>query len=164
LKSLSADEIIRILELTPLVAEGGMLRQTYLSSDRMGEKSACSAIYFLLSGKAFSHLHRLPTDEIYHFYGGDAVEMLRLNPDGSGERIALGTDIAAGQRPQYVMPAGCWQGSRVMEGGEYGLMGTTMAPGFADSDYEHGDKAALLAEYPEFGDMIEKLTGELIYR
>ncbi|MDR1765176.1 MAG: cupin domain-containing protein [Lachnospiraceae bacterium] len=164
MNKLTADEIIEMLGLGPMEVEGGMMRSTYRTRDMVGEKNMGSAIYFLLSGRAYSHMHRLPTDEVYHFYLGDPVEMLQLAPDGTGKRVLLGHDLAAGQVPQYVMPAGCWQGSRLADGGDYALMGTTMSPGFAPSDYEHGDADTLKREYPGFAGMIEKLTGETINR
>jgi predicted cupin superfamily sugar epimerase len=161
---LSAGEVIRLLGLEPLVNEGGMIGATYRSQTTIGEKSLCSAIYFFLSGKAFSHLHRLPTDEVYHFYAGDTVEMLMLLPGGKGERLLLGNDLISGERPQIVMPAGCWQGSHLAPGGDWALMGTTMSPGFVPGDYEHGNAGFLISRYPDFAPLIEQLTGGLIYK
>ncbi len=161
---LSAEEIIRTLGLAPLEVEGGMFASTYQSPGMAGEKHMGSAIYYFLSGQAYSHLHRLPTDEIYHFYGGDPVELLKLMPDGSGEVLLLGPDLAAGQRPQVVVPAGCWQGSHLLAGGQYALMGTTMSPGFSPGDYEHASRETLLREYPRHAKRIEELTGPICYR
>ena len=161
---LSPDEIVQMLHLEPLEVEGGLFAPTYRSSAMNGEKNAGTAIYYFLQGGAFSHLHRLPTDEVYHFYTGDPVELLELSPDGTGRVVVLGSDLAAGQRPQYVVPAGCWQGSRLLAGGQYALMGTTMAPGFAPGDYEHADAAALKNEHPAYAGMIEGLTGPVRYR
>ncbi len=160
----TARQIIEKLELTPIEVEGGVFRSTWRSKAMAGEKNMGSAIYFMLSGQAFSHMHRLPTDEVYHFYAGEPVELLLLFPDGHGERIVLGPDVLAGQQPQAVAPAGCWQGSRLMGSEGYALMGTTMSPGFAPGDYEHGDAALLKAQYPTFAEMIESRTGPLIYQ
>jgi predicted cupin superfamily sugar epimerase len=163
LRNPRADEIIKMFHLAPIEAEGGMFCSTYRTKALAGKKNMGSAIYFFLSGKAFSHMHRLPTDEVYHFYCGDPVEMLQLMPDGTGKRVVLGNELLAGQRPQHVMPAGCWQGSRLIDGGEWALMGTTMCPGFSPEDYEHGDRVQLSAQYPDFKNFIDKLTGELIF-
>ncbi len=154
-------EIIKRLDLHPLEREGGLFRSTYRSSGKADGRDMGSAIYFMLTGEAYSHLHRLPTDEVYHFYSGDPVELLELLPDGSYHRVILGGDILSGQEVQYVVKAGNWQGSRLVDGGEYALMGTTMSPGFEPSDYEHAENPELLIEqYPEQEVMIKKLTGE----
>ena len=130
-------KIIEILDLTPLSQEGGLFRSSYRSPAKADGRDMGSAIYFMLTGQGYSHLHRLCTDEVYHFYAGDPVELLELLPDGSSRVTVLGSDICAGQEVQHVVPAGAWQGSRLRPGGRYGLMGTTMSPGYEDSDYEH---------------------------
>ena len=89
---------------------------------------------------------------------GDPVEMLQLKPDGSGEVVVLGHDIAAGMRPQHVVPGGVWQGSRLRAGGGYALLGTTMSPGFDYSDYESGTRENLAKLYPQHTAMIASLT------
>src|SRR5207245_2095434 len=94
------------------------------------DRWAGTAIYYLLTPDTFSALHRLPTDEVYHFYLGDPVEMLQLWPDGSGRVGTLGQDVRAGQLLQVIVPRGVWQGSRLRPGGAFALLGTTMAPGF----------------------------------
>jgi hypothetical protein len=112
----------------------------------------------LLTADTHSALHRLPADEIFHFYAGGPVRMLQLRPDGSGDLVLLGSDVLAGQRPQVVVSRGVWQGSFLVPGTEFALLGTTMAPGFDFSDYEAGDRAALTAQYPEFSEIIRRLT------
>ena len=152
MKKPSIQEIIDLLGLEPLGREGGMFRSTYRSPALMPDGSnAGSAIFFFLTANAYSHLHRLPTDELF--------------PDGSSRRVILGQDILSGQQLQALAHAGSWQGSHVLDGGEYALLGTTMSPGFRESDYEHaGDPDALIAQYPEQGELIRRLTGETIYR
>jgi predicted cupin superfamily sugar epimerase len=103
-------------------------------------------------------MHRLPTDEVFHFYLGDAVEMLQLHPDGRGEVIRLGSDLAAGERPQVLAPGGSWQGSWLVPGGRWALLGTTVAPGFEFADYTSGRRRELIARYPDFADLITALT------
>lgn len=155
------EEIIKYLDLQPLEKEGGLFKSTYRSSEKIGIKDMSSAIYFMLTGEGYSHLHRLPTDEVYHFYSGDPVELLELLPDGSSRVIILGGDILSGQKVQHVVQAGSWQGSRLLDGGEYALMGTTMSPGFEFEDYEHAENTELLIEqYPEQEKKIRKLTGK----
>jgi hypothetical protein len=105
-------------------------------------------------------LHRLRSDEIYHFYLGDPVELLLLEPGGTGRLLVLGADLVAGLRPQAVAPAGAWQGSRLAAGGRWALLGTTMAPGFDPADFEPGRRADLSARWPDHRALIEALTRE----
>lgn len=157
------EDLIWQLDLRPHPVEGGWFAETYRSGETTrlenGElRSMATAIYYLLTPDTISALHRLRGDEIFHFYTGDPVEMLQLAPDGSGRVVTLGTDFDAGMRPQAVVPAGVWQGSRLASGGRYALLGTTMAPGFDPADYEHGQAAHLLAAYPAFAEMIRDLA------
>jgi predicted cupin superfamily sugar epimerase len=150
---LTAQRLIEVLGLEPLPIEGGHFRETWRSP-------AGSAIYYLLTDdpRSFSALHRLPTDEVYHFYLGDPVEMLMLNEDGRVESATLGQDILKGQRVQHVVPRGVWQGSRLRSGGRFALLGTTMAPGFDPKGYEGGEREALLEAYPLAAEAIRSLT------
>jgi predicted cupin superfamily sugar epimerase len=144
--------------------------ETYRAGERLaagalperygGERSLATAIYYLLTPDTFSEMHRLRSDEVYHFYLGDPVELLQLRPDGSGELLRLGSDLAAGERPQLAVPRGVWQGSRVVEGGRFALLGCTVAPGFEPDDYEAGARADLTERYPACRDLIAALTQE----
>ena len=162
--------LIEALGLEPLPVEGGLFRQTYASDETIpadalpgrypAARPFSTAIFYLLTAEpdSFSALHRLPTDEVYHFYLGDPVEMLELFPGGRSERVILGRDGLAGQRVQHAVPRGVWQGSRLAAGGSFALMGTTMAPGFTPGDYAGGDRDALLARYPDEAELIRALT------
>lgn len=156
---MTAAELITALDLRPLPREGGYFRETYRAAESLPgrPKSLATAIYYLLTKETFSALHRLPSDEVFHFYLGDPVSMLQLRPDGTGKVITLGTDILAGQSPQAIVPAGVWQGSW-LESGSFALLGTTMAPGFDFADYEAGNRATLTGAYPEFAKLIADLT------
>ncbi len=151
-----------LLHLDPLPGEGGWFCQTYRSVETLpgSEKPLSTAIYYLLTDEAdtFSALHRLPGDEVYHFYLGDPLEMLLLYPDGGGEVLTLGQNLAAGQLLQLVVPGGVWQGSRVRPGGKFSLLGTTMAPGFSPDDYQAGERDLLCRQYPLHRDLIQLLT------
>ena len=156
------------LGLEPLPEEGGYFAETYrspvsLAADCLPHtyadpRSLATAIYYLLTPDTFSALHRLPGDEVYHFYLGDPVELVLLRPDGQGEVVALGHDLAAGMQVQAVAPGGVWQGSRLVDGGRFALLGTTMAPGFAFDDFQLADRTALLSAYPAFAAHIRALT------
>lgn len=162
-EKLTAHEAAALLGLEPLPREGGMFRRTWQTAEERDGKPLSTAIYFLLTANSFSHLHRLPSDEVYHFYSGDPVELTLLGPEGQVCTVTLGSDLAAGQVPQTVVPAGWWQGSRLVPGGEWALLGTTMCPGYADEDYEHGDGSTLKAQYPAAAETIGLLTGEAVF-
>ncbi|MFC1799564.1 cupin domain-containing protein [Candidatus Eisenbacteria bacterium] len=165
---MDVSEIKKKLGLKPLMDEGGYFSETYRSGLRIpggtpagsaaGGRSLATAIYYLLTPETFSALHRLASDEIYHFYLGDPVEMLLLDPDGSSDTVVIGSNMLQDMRLQTVVPAGVWQGSRLMPGGEFALMGTTMAPGFDPADFELGGREELVGRYPEARDLIIGLT------
>lgn len=165
---LTADYLKEHFGLEPLPGEGGYYAETYRSSWEVPEvglpaaytsrRSGGTAIYYLLTPDTFSALHRLPGDEIYHFYLGDPVELLQLHPDGTGTISVLGQEVLAGMHVQHVVPGGTWQGSRLVAGGHWALMGTTMAPGFAFEDFEAGERDYLCQAYPAFSDQIKALT------
>jgi hypothetical protein len=154
---LTTDQIRALLKLEPHPIEGGYFVETYQSALRI-PKALLPAIYYLLTPDTFSALHKLPGDEIFHFYLGDPVETLQLHPDGRGEITVLGQDIAAGMRPQHVVRGGVWQGSRLRSGGSYALLGTTMSPGFDYKDYETGSRETLTKLYPAYSKLIASLT------
>lgn len=166
--ALTAEKIRELLKLEPHPAEGGYFAETYRSAHKiaaaslpagyLGQRALSTAIYYLLSPETFSAMHRLRGDEIFHFYLGDPVEMLQLKPDGTGEAILLGQNIAGGMRLQHTVPAGCWQGSRLAPGGKYALLGTTMAPGFDPEDYDTGSREKLSSQYPAYTALIALLT------
>lgn len=156
---MTATEIILLLDLKPLDPEGGFFTETYRGALIANSKrSAGTAIYYLLTPGTFSAMHRLPNDEIYHFYLGDPVEMLLLFPEGRGQQIRLGSNLSEGERPQIIVPAGVWQGAMIANGGSFALMGTTVAPGFEFRDYEPGDGESLARAYPALAGAIDKLT------
>lgn len=150
---LTADEIRQLLGLQPLEHEGGWFAETHRS-----EHALASAIYYLVEPDAFSALHRLGADEVFHFYLGDPVEMLQLGPGAESRVLRLGADLAAGERPQAVVPAGAWQGTRLVPGGRWALLGTTMAPAFDPAGFELGRRAGLAALWPAHRALIEALT------
>lgn len=155
-------ELINKLGLIPLPEEGGMYCPTY-AGEKVQDRPVGTAIYYLLSGNAFSHLHLLDADEIYHFYLGDPVELFQLDDNGILTRSVLGNDIASGQQLQLVIPRGVWQGSRLVNGGCWALMGTTMAPGYTDACYTHGHREELTARFPQHAAVIKSLTGEVVF-
>jgi predicted cupin superfamily sugar epimerase len=148
----NAETIIRTLALQPHPFEGGYFRETF--RDAHG-----TAIYYMLTGPGVSEMHVLPGAELYHFYAGDPLETLLLKPDGSGEVVVVGADMAGGQRPQLVIPGGVWQGSTRLPGPHgYSLIGATMAPGFAYADYVRGGRRELCEAWPAYAEAIAQRT------
>jgi uncharacterized protein len=141
--------------LAPLPVEGGLFRRTWAGPPDATGRPAGSAILILFSAPdgLFSAMHRLPIDEVWHFYRGDPVELLLLDDHDDTARVeVLGTD-----RVQLTVPAGTWMGARMASGGRWALCGTTMAPGFVPADYEGGDADTLVARYPTEADRIRAL-------
>jgi uncharacterized protein len=123
-----------------------------------GDRAAGTAIYYLIEPTTFSEMHRLASDEVFHFYLGDPVEMLQLWPDGSSRTVILGSDLVAGMTPQAVVPKHVWQGSRLVPGGQVALLGCTVSPGFDYSDYEGAGCEHLIRGWPKERELIEALT------
>ncbi len=165
---MTAEQIIKLFRMKEMPHEGGFYVETYRAKERIekadlparyaGPRELGTAILYLLTADTFSAMHRLKSDEIFHFYLGHPVTMLQLQPRGKSEIITLGPDILKGQKVQVVVPAGTWQGSFVCEGGRWALLGCTVAPGFQYADYEQGDRKQLLTEYRKRKDLIIKLT------
>jgi uncharacterized protein len=159
---MTAEEIKALLNLEPHPVEGGWYRRTYTSAGTVelerGVRAQGTAIYYLLEEATFSEMHKVAADEIFHFYLGDPVEMLLLYPSGHSVLLTLGPDLAASQQPQILVPAGVWQGERLVEGGKLALFGCTVTPGFDFADYESGSYADLAAKWPAEAERIGKLT------
>lgn len=133
-------DFITHLGLQPLPVEGGRWAQSWRSDTG-------SAIYYLLVAPEFSAPHRLDRVEVYAHHAGAAAAMLLLHPDGSVERPVLGTDVAAGQRPQVVVPAGTWQATVTL--GAWSLLGTVVVPPYTDGCVEFAAASDLALKYPE---------------
>jgi len=171
---MSHEDIIKKLiahyKLEPLRFEGGQFTQTYKSEELFkrqhlperysSNRAHGTAIIYLLTSDpdSFSSLHKLATDEIYHFYLGDPIQLLLLLPDGTSERVILGPNILNGQHVQYVVQKGTWQGSRLLPGGQYALLGCTMAPGFELEDFTPGQREELCNLYPQEAELVIQLT------
>lgn len=148
------DLLIHSLGLKPH-PEGGFYAETFRADLQVpahgGSRAASTAIYFLLRAQDVSAFHRVRSDEVWHHYAGDALELLLLEARGALQRLRLGQDLAGGERPQAVARAGVLQGARVSPGGAHGfaLCGCTVAPGFDFADFELPDRETLRAQFPE---------------
>ena len=155
-----AENIIAQFGLQPLPHEGGFYRRTW-TGPMVAGRTTGTAIYFLITRDSFSALHRLASDEIWHFYLGDPVRLVQLIPAGGPPKlVTLGSDLGAGQIPQQVVPGGTWQGAQLVEASPRGwsLLGCTMTPGWDDRDFTMGERASLLADFPAAAEWITRLT------
>ncbi len=165
---LTPEFFIERFNLVPLPVEGGMFARYYASAEAVpasalprryaAPKRFASAICYLHQPDTQSLLHRLKTDEIYHFYAGDPVLLLLLYPHGAHRLVTLGQDYLAGHEPFFVVPRGVWQGSCLVPGGRWAFVGCTMAPAYDDDDFELGQRAELLKQYPAAAGWIGQLT------
>ncbi len=144
----TAEQIISTLNLQPLEGEGGFFRRSWTLPSESGPPLA-TAIYYLMTPESFSALHRLYADELFHFYMGDPCEQIVIDEHGTLTTTTLGSDILAGQQVQTSVPKGHWQGARLLEGGEWALLGTTMTPGFYEDGFELATQDDLNALPPE---------------
>jgi predicted cupin superfamily sugar epimerase len=163
----TAEKLIEQLELIRH-PEGGWYRETYRSEDVIqdkavsvrfsGKRSVCTAIYFLLQAGDVSALHRIKSDEIWHFYAGASLTVHVITPHGEYSPLYLGGTISPKGSFQCVVPAGCWFGAEIAGGESYSLVGCTVAPGFDFADFEMGKRDELLREFPNHQDIILRLT------
>ena len=159
---MTADQIKKLLNLEPHPVEGGYFRRTFTSPANVelprGTRPQGTAIYYMLEAGLFSEMHLLDSDEMFHFYLGDPVEMLQLYPDGRSAVFTLGQDLLAGQQVQVLVPAGVWQGMRLIGNGRMALLGCTVVPGFDFADYHNATYQELAAKWPAQADNIRSLT------
>ena len=166
---MTADEVKKLLRLEPHPREGGWFRRTYEAAETVpaaafttfrypSRRRTGTAMYYLLEPGTFSEMHRLKSDEVFHFYAGDAVEMLQLREGSAGCMVAIGNDLVRGERPQVVVERGVWQGSRLLAGGSWALLGCSVSPGFEFEDYDEGWQEELTAGWPDWAEMIAGLT------
>jgi hypothetical protein len=163
----TAAEWVSILALIPH-PEGGFYRETYRATETIdaehlperfaGRRVHSTAIYFLLPGDQISALHRIKSDEVWHFYAGSPVTLTLMHPDGRLEEHRLGPEPERKESFQAIVPAGCWYGAAVDDERAWALLGGTVAPGFDFADFELADRASLLARFPEHRQTILRLT------
>jgi uncharacterized protein len=163
----TAEELVELLNLIRH-PEGGWFRESYRSAEVIpaaflperfaGERSYCTSIYFLLKRGDMSALHRIKSDELWHFHAGTGLTVHVITPEGERLQLKIGRDLAAGEAFQAMVPAGCWFGAEVTGAGEYCLVGCTVAPGFDFADFEMAGRDELLRRYPAHAEMIRRMT------
>ncbi|MGI2066212.1 cupin domain-containing protein [Shewanella sp. MF08487] len=153
----TADDFIEHLALEPHV-EGGYYRSSYRSETSFDSTRALwSSIYFLLRTGEVSHFHRLTADEMWYFQAGQSLTIYMIDPEGVLTTAQLGLDLAAGERPQFLVPKGCIFGSALNHAG-FSLVGCMVSPGFTFDDFELFSQESLLAQYPQHSDIIQRLS------
>lgn len=167
MKSLTAEDIVESLELEAH-PEGGYYREFYRAEDVVpesalpsrytGDRCMQTGIYYLLRSEDVSLLHRIQSDELIHFYTGDPVNVAMLLPDGTAFIKRISDRITSGDRPVVEIPQGVWFGMYLDDDADYGLLGTTVSPGFEFDDFELGDCEELTRKYPQKKDLIRRLT------
>jgi len=164
---ITVEQLTSTFDLLPH-PEGGFFKETYRATEQAaqgalpsrfsGARALSTAIYYLLTAGSKSRFHRIASDEVWHFYLGGPLRIIEIRPDGEVKETVLGQDLLAGQRLQYVVPAGAWFGAIPEKGSAYSFVGCTVAPGFDFADFEIAKGSELLARYPHARAQIELLT------
>jgi predicted cupin superfamily sugar epimerase len=147
--------------------EGGFYKENYRSQELInqealparfaGSRNFSTAIYFLLEQGNFSAFHKIQSDECWHFYAGNTLQVFIIHLNGQLEVINLGSNIAAGETFQHVVPAGCWFASRPAPNTDFSFVGCTVAPGFDFADFELAKASELSQLYPAHEAIIQSL-------
>lgn len=167
MKQSDLKELITQFDLKPH-PEGGYFKETYRSNESIlktslpdrysGNRPFGTAIYFLLEHSNNSKLHRLKSDELWHFYLGDPFTLVTISPSGEVNQIVMGQDVLNGQLVQFFVPAGYWLGGYLNKDSKFSFVGCTVSPGFDFDDFELGNREDLLNQFPHAKDIIELLT------
>lgn len=162
----TAKQLIESYSLQPH-PEGGWYKEAYRSKEIIpvaglpdrynGNRCFSTFIYFLLEQGEFSAFHKIQSDECWHFYAGDPMQVFIIEEDGALTVIELGSDAAKGQLFHYVVQAGRWFASRPSPGSSFSFVGCTVAPGFEFSDFELADADKLAGEFPKHQAIIREL-------
>ena len=156
MNNVTVDELVKMYDLQPH-PEGGFFKETYRSKETIpggnlpnhgGDRNYSTAIYFLLPEGSKSALHRIKSDELWHFYAGDPMTVVQISPEGNVEEIVMGSDVKNGQKVQHTVPAGHWFGAYPNSGSRYSFVGCTVSPGFDFTDFEMGKRDELLKQFP----------------
>ena len=164
---MTVETLVKKLDLLPH-PEGGYYKETYrsegtidkacLSPDFSGGRNLATGIYFLIEKGNFSALHKIKSDETWHFYYGDALEVVEINEQGILTITKIGNNLQNGEIFQYTVKANTWFGSRVSGKGDFSLVGCTVYPGFDFNDFELAKQLDLIHLYPRHHTIIKELT------
>jgi hypothetical protein len=164
---MTVETLVKELDLLPH-PEGGFYKETYrsegiisnscLSPDFKGDRNMATGIYFLIEKGNFSALHKIKSDETWHFYYGDALEVIEINEEGNLTITKIGSNLSNGETFQYTVKANTWFGSRVSGNGNFSLVGCTVYPGFDFNDFELANRKDLIHLFPLHKNIITELT------
>lgn len=164
---MTVDTLVKELNLLPH-PEGGYYKETYrsegkitqtcLPTDFKGDRNMATGIYFLIEKGNFSALHKIKSDETWHFYYGDALEVIEINEQGNLTITQIGSNLLEGETFQYTVKANTWFGSRVNSNGNFSLVGCTVYPGFDFNDFELAQQKNLIQLFPQHRQLIIELT------
>lgn len=166
---MTVETLVKELDLLPHPEGGyyketyrseGKIPQSYLSPDFNGDRNMATGIYFLIEKGNFSALHKIKSDETWHFYYGDALEVIEINEQGILTITKIGSHLLQGETFQYTVKANTWFGSRVGENGIFSLVGCTVYPGFDFNDFELASRHLLIQLFPQHTNIITELTRE----
>jgi hypothetical protein len=161
------EEIIQKLQLQPH-PEGGFYRETYRSHETIpedslpsyfeGNRNYATCIYYLLQSGDFSAFHKIQQDEIWHFYLGSPIKLFMISEQGHLSQVIIGTDLSAGQVPQFVVPKQYWFAATVLNQESFSLIGCTVSPGFNFKDFTLASRNKLIERYPQHHEIINQFT------
>lgn len=166
MNNITIDDLVKTYDLQPH-PEGGFYKETYRAKEEIpasalpihkGNRSFSTGIFFLLPKGTKSRLHRIKSDEMWHFYLGDPLTLIQISPECKVSKVTLGTDIKNGQKVQHTVPAGHWFGAYPNNESDYAFVGCTVAPGFDFADFEMGNIKNLKEMFPDATSEIEMLT------
>lgn len=164
---MNAIDVIKRLDLKPLPEEGGFYKELYQSegfipsealANHSSKRSYVSLIYYLITPTSFSALHKVKSDEMFHFYLGDPVEMVQINQNGDLKKTIIGSNINDKHIPYAVVPRDIWQGTKLVEGGKWALLGCSVSPGFHYDDFDILDRKDLIEKFPQHRSIITAFT------
>ncbi len=153
--------LIEYFGFNPMPVENTLFVSTYRADRELADNEPIGTAMLGLyceEPRSVSLFHKLPADEIWHFYLGDPLRLILLYPDGSSKDVIMGNAPLKGQHVQFVVPAGVWQAGHLLAGGKYALYGCTMAPGFIDTMFQGGTYEELVAVYPDRADDLTLLS------
>jgi uncharacterized protein len=170
MQTYTAQALIELLELSPH-PEGGYFRETFRAHQRvqrlddamsLHDRAAGTAIYYLLPASTYSAWHCVRSDEVWHHYDGAPAELHLIDLTGAHSAVVLGRDLARGERPQRVVPAGWLQATRPValcgSTPTYTLCGCTVSPGFETADFDMPSRTELHRRFPHLGAIIDELS------
>ena len=165
MKNIDIFTLVNTFELEPH-PEGGFYKETYRAKELYdslpkpfsGSRNYSTAIYFLIPEGKKSALHKILSDEVWHFYLGGPMTLYQISPNGELEIVTLGNDIIKGQKLQHVVPAGYWFGGHTNTDSEYSFVGCTVSPGFDFRDFLMAERSELIKKFPQHQDIVERLT------